>query len=210
MSRLTQHIAEDIQAKFNLDIELLDRGRVVDARRVHNIFVDLGREWLASLVGFAGFSPDTVETDARVKYMGLGIGGSKQLATSTILPAVANAYSGTNTQTDLDRTVTALERPVRVSGATTTYPGDSGDVWLGLLQAPTGHPVATRAQFRRVFSRDEISYGSFTEVPLSEAGLFLSDKDPGFYNNTLVAYDTFPTITKTVAFDLQVTWTLIF
>ena len=123
------------------------------------------------------------------------------------------AYPGTNTQTDLDPLVTTLERPVRVSGST-TVPGDPynpADVWLGTVQAPAIHSTPTEVTFRRLFLQTEISYSSFTSVPLSEVGLFTSAAAPiGQPFNTLVAYDTFDTISKTGAFEIEVEWSVRF
>ena len=50
----------------------------------------------------------------------------------------------------------------------------------------------------------------FLSVPLSEVGLLTAAADPGNYANTLVAYDTFDTISKTSAFDIEVEWTIRF
>ncbi len=202
---------EDIEVKYNLDIAARERGKLVDRRQTHNIFVDLGREWLSQLIAYMSFGPDTPETDYRVKYMGFGIGGTRQIA-----PAAANAapisppYVGNNLQTDTDRTVVQIERPVRISGSSSTYPGLAGDKWLGLIQAPAAHPTATRTEFRRVFTATEISYVPFIAVPLSEIGLFTSAANDENYKNYLIAYDTFDTLTKTTAIEIEVVWTFIF
>jgi len=207
-------IAETIEVKQNLILTARERGKIVARREGHNIFVDLGREYLAKHIAFQSFSPDVAEDPpggARVKYMGVGIGGTRQLA-----PATANAapisppYTGTNVQVDTDSTVTRLERPVRLSGGSSTYPGIPTDVWLGRIQAPATHPVATQVQFRRVFTVSEVNYSPFLTVPLSEIGLFLSSANVANFQNTLIAYDTFDTISKTAAVDLEVVWTLKF
>jgi len=83
-------------------------------------------------------------------------------------------------------------------------------VWLGQLAAPAAHPLATQTKFVRIFTSGEINYGTFLTVPLSEIGLFTGLADPAVYNNTLVAYDTFDTISKTAAFELEVDWTIRF
>lgn len=202
---------EDIEVKYNIDLIARERGKIVDRRQTHNIFVDLGREWLAQLISFSSFSPDVTERDDRVKYMGFGIGGTRQTATTVANTApISPPYVGGNTQTDSDRTVTSLERPVRVTGSSSTYPGVSGDKWLGLIQAPAGHPTAQRTEFRRVFTSIEVSYPPFIAVPLSEIGLFTSAANIEGFKNTLIAYDTFDTLTKTTAVELEVIWTFIF
>jgi hypothetical protein len=205
---------ETVEVKNNLRITARERGKVVQRRDGHNIWIDLGREYLASLIALVSYGPDTPERNDRIKYMGFGIGGTRQVA-----PGVANvapmsvAYPGTNLQTDTDPSVTTLERPVRVSGSTTgpTDPYNPADVWLGTIQAPPIHNTATQVTFRRLFTQTEVSYSSFTTVPLSEVMLFTSAANPiGQPFNTGVAYDTFDTISKTGALELEVEWTVRF
>ncbi len=209
-------IRDKIQVRSNLELIFRERGKIVTRRRVHHIWLNLGREFLAQLICYSSFSPVTPERNDRIRYMGLGIGGTRQIA-----PSVANssplggatppnAYAGTNAQTDTDPVVTSLERPVRISGGTTAYPGTVGDVWLGQVQAPATHPTATQTLFQRLFTQTEVSYGIYLTVPLSEIMLFTDAANPGVYNNTGVAYDTFDTVSKTGAFDLQVNWTIRF
>lgn len=202
---------DDIEVKQNLFITARERGKIVARREGHNIWVNLGREYLAELIAYNAFSPDVTERDDRIKYIGLGIGGNRQVA-----PGVANAapisppYVGTNVQTDTDPTVTVLERPVRVSGGSSAYPGLAGDVWVGLIQAPATHVLATEVTFKRLFTQSEVSYSPFNSVPLSEIGLFTSAADPNNYLNTLVAYDVFDTLSKTTSFEIEVEWTIRF
>jgi|SRR6478609_2446792 len=207
-------LQETISVRNNLRITTRERGKIAARREGHNIWLDLGREYLASLISLVSYGPDTPERNDRIKYMGFGIGGTRQVA-----PGVANAaplvtaYPGTNLQTDLQPAVTTLERPVRVSGSTTTpaSPYSGTDVWLGTIQAPPIHTTATEVTFRRLFSQTEISYSSYTTVPLSEVMLFTSAANPiGQPFNTGVAYDTFDTISKTGAFELEVEWTVRF
>lgn len=202
-----------IEAESNLELTLRERGKLVGApqRRVHNIWLNLGREYLASLIGYSSFSPLTPERNDRIRYMGLGIGGSRQLAPGTAnTPPVSSAYPGSNAQVDTDPNVIRLERPVRVSGGSVAYPGIVTDVWLGQVQAPPSHPTTTSTTFRRLFGLLEISYLPFQSVPLSEVGLFTNAANPSIYNNTMVAYDTFDTLSKTDAFELEVAWTIRF
>lgn len=214
-------IQEDIEVKQNLKMTIRERGKIIARREGHNIFVDLGREWLSRLISFSSYSPDVFQRDDRVRYMGFGIGGTRQLALATANsspiggagdPYAANSATGIggNTQTDLDRTVTRLERPVRVSGGSSNYPGVSGDRWLGQIQAPAEHPSGTSVLFRRLFLQDEVSYMPFSSVPLSEIGLFTASANPIFYLNTLIAYDTFDTLSKTSAISIEVEWTFNF
>lgn len=202
---------EDIEVKQNLFITSRERGKVKERREGHNIWLNLGREYLASLIAYATITPLTPERDDRIRYMGFGIGGTRQIA-----PGVANAapisppYVGTNNQTDTNPAITVIERPVRLSGSSSNYPGLAGDAWIGTVQAPAGHDIPTEVTFRRLFTQLEISYGSFLTVPLSEIGLLTNAANPEFYQNTLVAYDTFDTLSKTTSVEIEVVWTIRF
>jgi len=209
MPAITKPLVEDIEVKQNLIITCRERGKLKERREGHNIWLNLGREYLASLIAYATFGPDTTERDDRIKYMGFGVGGTRQLVSPVPNP-VGVTYPGTNAQTDTDATITTLERPVRVSGSDSVTPGLAGDEWIGLIQAPAIHTLATEVTFRRLFTQLEISYTPFLSVPLSEIGLLTAAADTESYSNTLVAYDTFDTISKTSAFDIEVEWTIRF
>lgn len=202
-------ITDDIEVKQNLKITARERGKIVARREGHNIFLNLGREWLARLVSYASLSPLTPEEDHRIRYMGFGVGGTRQVALSVANSApIVTAYPGTNLQTDTDPSIHILERPVRISGSTSTYPGLAGDIWLGACQVPVVHGTPHETTFIRLFTQTEVSYSSFLTVPLSEVMLFTNSADIGSYINTGVAYDTFDTLSKTMAFELLVEWTL--
>jgi len=204
-------IEDFIEVKSNLVIVVRERGKIVDRREGHNIWLNLGREYLAQLICYVSFTPVTAERDDRLRYMGLGMGGTRQLALATANAApLVTAYPGTNSQTDSEPTMTRIERPVRLSGSSDTYPGQPGDSWLGQVQAPAQHPVATQTVLSRLFTSVDVSYAPFLTVPLSEIGLFTGDANPSVYNNTLVAYDTFDTLSKTAAFEFEVAWTIRF
>jgi hypothetical protein len=125
---------------------------------------------------------------------------------------MSTAYPGGNTQTDTDPSVTTLERPVRISGATSVPPYTAGDVWLGQVQAPVVHSPSTVSLFSRTFTSAEISYSTFLAVPLSEVGLYTAAANPVLLppTNTLIAYDSFDTLTKTAAFSLDILWEIRF
>lgn len=201
----------DIEVKYNLELVTRERGKLVDRREVHNIFLDLGREWLAQLVSYQGLSPDVTFRDDRVRYMGFGVGGNRQLAlTQANSPPITPPYVGANVQTDTDPLTTTMERPVRILGSTTAYPGIAGDQWIGAIGSADPLSIPTQVTFRRLFGQAEISYGPYVSVPISEVGLFTSAADPNNHQNTMIAYDTFDTISKTTAFELEVIWTIRF
>jgi hypothetical protein len=204
-------VQSDIEVKYNLELTTRERGKLVDRREVHNIFLDLGREWLAQLVSYQSLSPDVPFRNDRLRYMGFGIGGNRQIALDKANnPPISPPYSGTNAQTDTDPLITTIERPVRVVGSTTPYPGIAGDEWVGVVGSADPLTVPTQTTLRRLFTQTEISYGPYTSVPISEVGLFTSNADPANHQNTMVAYDTFDTISKTTAFELEVVWTIRF
>jgi hypothetical protein len=204
--------AATIEVRSNILLVARARGKIVQRRQTHNIWLNLGREYLASLIAYSSFTPSpTPERDDRVRYMGLGIGGTRQLALATANSApIVTAYPGSNLQTDTDPTVTALERPVRISGSSNPYPGLGGDIWLAQVQAPASHATATQVTFSVLFGNTDVSYTPFLTVPLSEIALFTSAANPNVFNNTSVAYDTFDTLSKTDAFSLEVQWTVRF
>ena len=199
---------EDIQVKQNLFITARERGKIVAKREGHNIFVDIGREWLSQLIAYLTFVPPVYENDSRIRYMGFGIGGTRQLAPAFADAAPLNIYPtvGARLYTDTDPTVTHLERPVRISGAGT--PPLATDVWIGQVQAPAVHDTVTSTTFRRLFTATEVSYAPYDSVPISEVGLYTDAAVLNNQWNYLVAYDTFDTISKTDAIDLEVVWVL--
>jgi len=204
-------IKETIEVKQNLKLTMRERGKIVAKREGHNIWLDLGREYLAQLISYSLLAPLTPVRNDRIRYMGLGIGGNRQL-----IPSIANvvpfstAYPGANSQTDSDATVTTLERPVRLAGGVSVPPYVVTDTWLGQIQAPPDFGSATQVTYKRLFTQLEISYNPYLSVPLSEVMLFTNAAAANVYNNTGVAYDTFDTLSKTNAFELEIDWTIKF
>jgi hypothetical protein len=210
-------LTETVEVKQNLSLIARERGKIVARRDGHNIWLNLGREYLAQLIAYASFAGvfpsgvGTPERNDRVQYMGLGIGGTRQIAPSVANSApLVTAYPGPNAQTDTDPTVTRLERPVRISGSSTPYPGLAADAWCGQIQAPATHSPTTSVTFKRLFTQMEVSYSPYLTVPLSEIMLFTSAANPLVYNNTGIAYDTYDTLSKTDAFELEVAWQVRF
>lgn len=198
-----------IEVKSNLSLTARERGKIVARREGHNIWLNLGREYIAQLMTYSLMAPLTTVRNDRIRYMGLGIGGTRQVA-----PTIANAgallaaYPGTNLQTDENPAVTVLERPVRVSGTATPAPYDAADVWLGQIQAPSSMPAFNQVVYRRLFLSYEVNYNPYLIVPLSEVGLFTNAANPLLPQNTMIAYDTFETLAKTDAVELEIAWTI--
>lgn len=204
-----------IEAKLNLEINLIDRGkRRVWHQNTHNIVVNTGRQFLAEVITASSFGPGSfVRTqDTCVRYIGFGIGGTRQTRADASAPPYSDlypaGYGGTNVQTDTDVTVSKVERPVLVS----TGP----DVWMKEISAPGTFTAAERTKFIATFSPTELNLGAFVSVPLSEIGLYKSSADPSLPNGGagaypgpaghLIAYDTFDTISKTGVFSIEVLW----
>lgn len=207
---------------WNLEIDLIDeRGdrslwhkrEKIQTQRTHNIVTNTGRQFLAETITPASLGPSSfVRTqDTVVRYIGFGIGGTRQTsstaAASPYSDAYPTGYAGTNLQTDTDVTVAGLERPVQVTNA---------PLWMREIATPGTFPTAQSTRFIATFSAADINFGSFTSVPLSEIALFKSSADPALPNGSAgaypgagghaIAYDTFNTIQKTGLFSIEVRW----
>jgi hypothetical protein len=200
-------IEDRIEVKQNVKITCRERGKIVARREGHNIWLNYGRAYLAQLIGYQSIGPDVPFINHRIKYMGFGIGGTRQLALPTANSAPMTEYPGTNAQTDTDATVLTLERPVRISGG--SGPPAFGDQWVGTVNAPATL-APTQVTFIVALSGAEISYSPYLSVPLSEIGLFTAEANPQLSNNRIVAYDTFDTLSKTLSIAVEVEWTIKF
>jgi hypothetical protein len=193
-------------------------GPVVDYREGHNVWVDGGREYLAELLAFTSFGPDTRERDDRPKFIGFGIGSVDEDASATSPPFSTsysagndpNATSGNeyNHAFPVSPLISTLERPVRFTGGTTDYPGVGGDEWLRVVDTVT-HFGLYQTNYRIIVDSGagDLEYGTFTPMPLTEVGLFLSSKTPtGTAFNTLVAYYNFSVIQFADPYVLEVLW----
>jgi len=200
-----------LKVKSNLVITLRERGKIVARREGHNIWLDFGRTLLASLLPYTSFSPLTPEQTIRPRYMGFGIGGTKQSSYIANIDPLLASYPGTNIATDEMPGLLALERPVRfgwVTGSPVNPPYDSGDIWLKQVQPPT-HPTTTSAKFTLTATSTDINGGYYLAVPLSEVGLFAANCSVNTFNNSPLAYDTFDSVQK-AGYDLNVSWTIRF
>lgn len=212
------NILEQLKLSWNIDLILFDEHGEVDRRnsqRTHNIITNTGRQFMAEVITAATFGSGTFtrHDDSVVRYIGFGIGGTRQADPSAVIAPLADAYpagyGGTNVQTDTDPTVARLERPVLVSSGP--------DVWMKEISVPGTFPTAMETTFIATFTQLEINIGAFTAVPLSEIALYKSSADPSLPNGGAgaypgatghtIAYDTFNSFQKTGIFNLQVRWT---
>lgn len=224
--------SEGIHVRSNFKITTRNRGKIVlkDCHESHNIWVNLGREFLPGVVspsaGFAGHYIDTF-----IGYMSFGVGGNKQITNvDTLYPDIATDYPGQNTFDKGDPLITYLERPVMVTGV--SGPSGSGDWAVPVVAPPTfilvGGIGYSTVEFTSIITADMINLVALhPSVPVSEAGLVLYNQAPtqlstAFYDYSspptyinpsrpgLVAYNNFGTITKTTDVTLEIQWQLQF
>jgi hypothetical protein len=223
--------APPIKVTSNVHVKKIRKttGEVEETRDSHNIFVDYGRDWIAHLIALATIGPDTTFRDDRIRYMAVGIGGTSQLLSPTVIEPTHTEWDGyaqdwnggaatAPLQVDTDPTVNALEWPVAI-----TDPGTP--IYYDDVSAPVTFPSTGVARFTTVLGINEVSFGAFTSVPLSEVGLFTQriatqtgglNTPPVNYvgevttDKAMVAYNTFDTLSKTSAFVLQFDWEIRF
>jgi len=217
----------------NVSLSLYRDDELLEHREGHNIWVDAGRLYLSKLVAYASFDADTPEEIRRIAHMGLGIGGVRQSMVSAInsspivdaYPAGDDPQGTSGNEYDVSYPyvpIETLERPIRITGGQTAYPGAPADVWLTQKAAP-GFLIAHDTSYETVFSATfdvtagDIVYGTFTQMPLSEMGLFLDDSDinepyehpftPSAHSiERMVAYYQFGTLLLVPGTRLEVAW----
>jgi hypothetical protein len=218
----------------NVLITVRERGKIIrkHCRHEHNLWVDLGREYLARVIAPNDALDDHNNEPPRefIKYMGVGIGGDSQTnpdAYSSPLkddypPAYAGGVPGFagNEFSDEDLTVQYLERPVKIN--------DTSNIWMDYVITPVTFLNNSRTlRVDHLFTITDINNAgvpAYPVVPLSEVGLFLSTQDPDASNvydsgapnsvgagrQNIVAYNTFDPIPKTISFSLEIQWELRF
>jgi hypothetical protein len=224
--------------RTNVRIEVRERGKLMGTREVHNVWVDRGREYLASMLAYASSGPDVAERNDRVRYMSVGIGSNRQgFGGVADVPPISTQYPsgsdplGTNGhQYDESfpyiwdgvgdhNTITTLERPAKFTGNANTYGVDGNDRWL--IDDPyffTAHLTLTEITLHGVIT------GSFNQVahvthrplvPITEAGLHTDEAAVLPLNGTLpfnplMAYVSFDTILVTTDIVVEFIWSVKF
>lgn len=211
----------------NVFIKARRNGKLFFNWEGHNTWTTHGRQYLADMLSYSSFGPDTpLVATSRIKYVAVGVGGKQHgalpAAVDTAYPAGFDPNATTGDKYDhlypVSPPISTLERPVRFSGGTNPYnTAAPGDVWLSDPTLPKfftqfpGNGVAAIHLFIDGAAGD-VSYGALTSVPLSEAGLVLSgDADINTPFNQIVAYIDFPpklTITNVV--EAELTWLVQF
>lgn len=216
-------LSDKLDPTINVAIGVYENGKLVDRRLGHNVVTNTGRNWLTLLVGSSDYQtdPPSPHVTSKIGYVGFGCGGALQ--TNSLFAA---------TQTELI-TVTALEDPIpiHVVGAERFY--------LKQVDNQTNSSIYFPGDFRTRFivdvAEDELSFAGNitrvsnvdvgTSVPISEAGLYLTDANTTFTHeavppssneadpsqpNYLVAYNIFDPISITPNVVLRVEWELRF
>jgi hypothetical protein len=197
------------------------RGRLVEERHEHNAWLLYGRTYLSKMVGYADPVALVTERNDRLKYMMLGVGGKSSDGTSYTSPIV-DAYpagsdplatAGNEYDPGYPPMLTTMERPVRITGAQTPYPGSAGDIWT--IAPPNLY--LTHLDDRSVTmhatvdcSAGDVVYGTFTTMPITEAGLALSSYSTGAPYGPILAYVTFVTLMLDVDSTVEFIWTVRF
>lgn len=210
---------------MNVFIKHRRRGKLVETREVHNSWSNYGRTYLRDAVSFYPINPET----RRVKYVGLGIGSNRQVPAS-VLPSVWATHTtgydprGTtgNTYTHLDLeasgddsipAVSTLEMPARVSGVEEDYPASitslsstwyiqPPDVFVTQLSSRKGFAVHALVDA----SAGDYVFGTYTTMPITEAGLYLNDTDVHLPYEPLVAYVNFGTLLLDAESTVELIW----
>ena len=202
----------------NVRIDVVDRtGRIVDQRVGHNVFTNLGRNWLTRLIVAAEFPASQAAdlnltddgggtTDSyavggktyRVRYVGVGIGGTLQ----SITPP------GPGGQVE-EASVPGIERQVLITATDYLRQIQPADDTADPELFPTQYSVQCKA----IFGYDDISFPAQptygTNVPVTEIALFTSRAGATVAGGTgSICYHQFSPISKTPDFALVINWDL--
>lgn len=204
---------QPFEVKWNVEIVGFDRGkRKVLHQRTHNIIVNNGRQFVLGAISALTFGASIERAqNAVIRYIGFGIGGSRQTTPAAGQPPLADTYpagyGGSNVQSDANLTVSRLERPVK----------STPEYWLKQVAAPPAFPTANSVTWSALFQAADINMAPHTMVPISELGLYTSAADPTMPNGGpgtypgatghMVAYDTFVSLPKTGYWATLVNWT---
>jgi len=186
-------LTDRIEAKSNMFITAYERGKKVPSmcRESHNIWVDLGREFLPRVLSPASISPSLVVSGPMnpywVQYFVFGIGGNKQTADiASLYPTLDQAYPGGNTYDKSTHGTLYLERPVMVTGTPDNPPSHTAvGVWGNQIDLiPPYFPpqiggVSSVVEFQVTLQQTDLHLegGAYPAVPISEVGMVLSSQN---------------------------------
>lgn len=231
---------DQIQVKSNMFITAYERGKRVPSmcRESHNIWVNLGREFLPRVISPASISPVVSGPVSAywVQYFAFGIGGNKQTVDiAGFYPALDLGYPGGTTYDKATHETLYLERPVMVTGTPDNPPSHTSiGMWgkqLDLIPPafpPQLNEVSSVVEFQVTLLQTDIHLGgAYPAVPISEVGMILSSQamsqatgaiydysTPPYIGvasrQRIVAYNNFAPITKTSTISFEFRWQLFF
>lgn len=213
------HFHDDLILEINVKILLCEGNRVVEQREGHNVWTNVGRNYIAKILRWDDAANWGAGPPPTTKYIGVGIGSDEQIVdVASTYSALDATYPGQNLQNDSDPTIRHLERPVLITGTNT---------WLveAVYDEPGSatNPSNTTAIYSYTFGKNDINIsGQYGVVPVSEVCLCLSDEsttdDPymggvapsyvGTSRQVVVAYNGFASLAKTVLNTLKIQWEL--
>lgn len=209
----------------NVSIKMFRDGVLIKEHVGHNVWTQDGLAILANLIAFASYGPDVPFSNARIKYMGFGIGGVKQNADSVAntSPVVDYYPAGYNTPPSngyeynplypILPLIRSLERPVIFLAGTgpALYPGAAGDQYLTTTVVSFPDPGVVEFMVPITVGVTRLLFGTFTELPLSEIGLFFNNASPtdAFNTGKLAAYHSFDTLLVSAGLYMEFTWRVV-
>jgi hypothetical protein len=211
---------ETIPIMYNVRVRTLHKGRVVEQHKGHNIFLNVGRDWLIQAISCAsypvtvGSPPPAAASDRRIAFMGVGVGGREQSDPANQAWVIAHVDgAATFLQDDTDATATGLEVPVLWAAATYGKPIQSVAYSAPVGPAP-GYTVWVK--YTALWGVGEINdqYGG-DDVPITEAAMYpylLTGADVKEFlladmKTVSSSYENFRPVTKQSAFELEIQWT---
>lgn len=206
----------------NVSIKIFRDGKLLKEHQGHNVWVRDGLTRFSNLLALSSYDPDVPVETLRIKYMGFGIGGVKQGLPSADAPPLSTYYpSGSNTppstgheynpEFPIEPLIRSLERPVVLIpgvGPSPAY-GSPNDTWL--VKPIVSFPSTDSVEFMvplDINNSTLLGGGLFTEIPLSEMGLFFSDSEfiEPFNTGSLAAYHAFDTLSLTDGLYIEFSW----
>lgn len=232
-SRQRLRQADWLNHRYNFFVTARDAdGRVVYTHKSHNILLNGGREWMFQHMSYshAGVSdypvtvgavpPGPVTDDARLAWMGVGVGGREQVNQNLADDFYADGFTGyivrhgapTFTQDDTDVTKTGLEAPVLWTDAPSNKYGKP------IINVEYSSPPIVWVRYTVLYELGDITDVYGWPAPISEAALYplsltgglVDEPDRTYMTTHAIAYEAFPTITKTFApaVQLEIQWML--
>lgn len=191
---------EGLAPRVNFKLIARERGKLslANCREGHNVFTNVGADWLASLVAWAviGGGPDVPYTNRRPRWIGLGTGSQTEVpgVTGLVTPALVTPSSYLGAIQDVQRPTSNSTLFIREFG--------TGELSIGVGQSV---PITEAGLFADVYP---VSTGGGQDD--SVVGAADTTLDPTTGVNPPVAYHTFPVVTKTADFSFRIEWTFTF